>query len=133
MSKDNKSAEEMMLAEIRRTLKQKTLNQIRNILFNELELSKDEVHERIDQVIQKTITDYLGSRYAATRIDEIIQQRINKVLADYVGSRDSFGAAIKQAIKKRIEDHVETVVAQRLQFSINVIEREPVGSRKIKL
>jgi len=90
-------------------------NQVRQILFNELGLSREFVRDLIKEVVEKTIEKYFKSGH----FEKYLKDAIDKELRTYHYGRDELkalvGSAVADSIKKEVTSKLTLHVSGKIE------------------
>lgn len=89
--------------------------EIKNIIHNELKLSKKEIKEQVDSIIQtmveKVVTQEFIEKCVREHIAELVEQGLND------GGRLTFG--FKERVSHALSDEIGKLIANNLDISIS--------------
>lgn len=98
-------------------MSQSTVNQVRQILMNELGLSRDYVREQVDAIVRETIRKHLSSQQFNNLVQREVKAAIEAALKESYYDKEKLKAhaigAIKTQVAKQLENDYEVILRKK--------------------
>lgn len=93
-------------------------NSVRNVMVNELGLTKEYVRKEAEEYIIQIVDKYMGTILESSTMEKIVHNSLNKVIATKYTSYSSAQSAIELLINRKVEELVLEYLRENLTFTI---------------
>lgn len=92
----------------------KEINQVRQVLMNELGLTRESVRQLVEDIVAKEVKKHINKITFQGMIEQIVERKVNQIVNDCSWNRD----AIKGMVVSQAEKQVGIFVKERLSFDV---------------
>lgn len=88
----------------------RTHNQVRQVLMNELGLTRNSIREEMKDIIEKTAASHVNRLMEEGGMKEILREALNELVKANGYDRDPVGNILREEVKKRAAEYVRDSV-----------------------
>ena len=102
-------------------------NAVRNIMFNEMGLNRDEIRQLVREEVSKTTKDVIEYHVLTDSwFKNLISTTVTGIIKD--GTDDWYSdVTFKRYITNQISEHIRSMVLDQFKFNVSVEERKQNG------
>jgi hypothetical protein len=104
-----------------------TQNQVRQILMNELGLTRESIREEVEKIVEKTVDSFIQSDKFQISLERAIQKAF-KTRYRYSSGEEEIKQAIQSEVKQIVKIVAEKFVGQNFKINVERISENGNGS-----
>jgi hypothetical protein len=93
-------------------------NIIRQILMNEMGVTREAIRREMDEIIVETARAYLGNLFQTGFLTKLVETEVNRLLLD-TGSMLRGEAPLKQVVREVAREKVAKLIEQHIKIEVN--------------